>query len=176
MLLRRIQKSTAMFQNSFRKTPSLNIVLGHSEEMLGYPQRQGVLGTKSFTSLYIPYWMDASWTSRATISGGSCFNALTVGVSDICLFVADSFNWTGHYKLWLSGVHHQDISPFNLMYKWWEDSMIVGVLNDFDLSILHGTNTKQTGTMLFMLLDMLSSIIADTHPLHLYWYDVESFL
>jgi hypothetical protein len=45
------------------------------------------------------------------------FNVLTVRLSDICLFVADSFHWTGHYKLWLSGVHHRDVSAFNLMYK-----------------------------------------------------------
>ena len=97
----------------------------------------------------------------------------------MCRFVADSFDWTGHYKLWLSGVHHRDISAFNLMYKRREDSTIVGVLNDFDLATLKGTksaNTERTGTMIFMALDMLSSVIADTHPVHLYRYDAESFL
>jgi len=34
----------AMFWDSFRKTPSLSIVLGHSESTQGYPARGGVLG------------------------------------------------------------------------------------------------------------------------------------
>ena len=126
-----------------------------------------------------PCWTDASQTLRATIYGGSCFSVLTVCLSDICLFIADSFHWTGHYKLWLSGVHHQDISAFNLMYKRQEDGAIVGVLIDFDLAIPCGsqiTNTERTGTMLFMALDMLSSITDDTHPSHLYRHDAESFL
>lgn len=83
----------------------------------GYPVRRGVLGTESFASLYIPCWTDAPRTSKATISGGSYFNVLTVRLSDICLFVADSFHWTGHYRLWVSDVHHRDVSAFNLMYK-----------------------------------------------------------
>jgi hypothetical protein len=65
------------------------------------------------------------------------------------------------------------------MYKRREDSTIVGVLIDFDLAVLRGsqsTNTERTGTMIFMALDMPTSIAADTYQLHLYRYDVESFL
>ena len=126
-----------------------------------------------------PCWTDASQTSRATISGGSCFSVLTVRLSDICVFVADSLHWTGHYKLWLSGVHHREVRAFNLMYKRREDEAIVGVLIDFDLAIPHGsqsTNTKRTGTMLFMALDMLENIIYNTNQVHLYQHDAESFL
>ncbi len=104
---------------------------------------------------------------------------MIVRLSEICLFVADSFHWTGHYKLWLSGIHHRDVSAFNLMYKRREDGTIVGVLIDFDLAILCGsqsTNTERTGTMVFMALEILDSIAADTHRLHLYRHDAESFL
>jgi hypothetical protein len=142
-------------------------------------QLQLQLGTESFASLYIPCWTDASRTSRATISGGSCFNVLTVRLSDLCLFVADSFHWTGHKKLWVHGVHHRDVSAFNLMYKRREDDTIVGMLNDYELAVLGGsqsTNTERTGTMPFMALDILSSIAADTPQVHLYQHDVESFL
>ena len=65
------------------------------------------------------------------------------------------------------------------MYKRQEDHTIVGVLNDFDLAILKGkqaTNTERTGTKIFMALDMLSSIAANTHLSHLYRHDAESFL
>ena len=65
------------------------------------------------------------------------------------------------------------------MYRRRVDGTIVGVLIDFDLAILSGsrsTNTERTGTMLFMALDMLSSITDDTHPSHLYRHDAESFL
>ena len=65
---------------------------------------------------------------------GPCFNVLTVRLSDICLFIADSFHWTGHYELWLSGVYHRDASAFNLMYKRRDDGAIVGVLIDFHLA------------------------------------------
>ena len=95
----------------------------------------------------------------------SCFNVLTVCLPDICLFVADRFYWTGHYKLWLSGVHHQDVSAFYLTYKRREDGTIVG-----------GTSTERAGTMIFMALDMLASIAANTHQLHLYRHDAELFL
>jgi len=80
--------------------------------------------------------------------------------------------------LWLSGIHHRDISAFNLMYKRRGDT-VVGVLIDFDLAILGGsqsTNTERTGTMPFMALDILSHIAHDAHRIHLYRYDVESFL
>jgi len=155
------------------------LVLGRSEPTPGYPTRRGVLNTESFASLCIPCWTDASRTSTATISGGSCFMVLTVRLSDICLFVADSFHWTGHYKLWLLGVHHRDVSAFNLMYKRLGDGTIAGVLIDFDLAILGGsqsTNTERTGAMPFMALDVLSHIANDAHRIHLYRYDAESFL
>ncbi len=65
------------------------------------------------------------------------------------------------------------------MYKRREGT-IVGVLIDFDLAILHGgpsKNTERIGTMPFMALDILASIIvANTDQLHLYRHDAESFL
>jgi hypothetical protein len=65
------------------------------------------------------------------------------------------------------------------MYKRRGDGTIVGVLIDFDLAVLSGsqsTNTERTGTMVFMALDLLASIAVDTYQLHLYRHDVESFL
>ena len=65
------------------------------------------------------------------------------------------------------------------MYKRQEDGKIVGVLNDFDLAIIGGsqsTNTERIGTMLFMALDMLENIVVNTDQVHLYRYDAESFL
>jgi len=65
------------------------------------------------------------------------------------------------------------------MYKRRGDGTIAGALIDFDLAILGGsqsTNTERTGTMPFMALDILSRIAVDTHWIHLYRYDVESFL
>jgi hypothetical protein len=65
------------------------------------------------------------------------------------------------------------------MYKRRGDGTIVGVLIDFDLAVLDGsqsTNTERTGTMVFMALDILASITADTYQLHLYRHDAESFL
>ena len=114
----------------------------------------------------------------ATNSGGPYFTVLTVRLPDICLFVADGFHWTGHYRLWCAGIHHRDISAFNLMYKR-EHDKIVGVLNDFDLAIIKHDkreNTERTGTMLFMALDLLEDIIAKSNQVHLYRYDAESFL
>ena len=62
------------------------------------------------------------------------------------------------------------------MYKRREDGTIVGVLIDLESAILNGsqsTNTKRTGTMLFMALDILAS---DIPQVHLYRHDAESFL
>jgi len=64
------------------------------------------------------------------------------------------------------------------MYKR-RGNTVVGVLIDFDLAILGGsqsTSTERTGTMPFMALEILAHIAAGNHWVHLYRYDVESFL
>ncbi|KIM29584.1 hypothetical protein M408DRAFT_115928 [Serendipita vermifera MAFF 305830] len=84
-----------------------------------------------------------------------------------------------HYKLWLAGVFHRDISANNLMYKIGEGGKIRGVLIDFDLAKLRGdatTSTEPTGTLPFMALEMLETVTTKTFRPHLYRHDVESFL
>jgi len=63
-----------------------------------------------------------------------------------------------HCHLWVGGVKHNDISVKNLMYDKLNDDH--GVLNDYDLSHLQGTQrpsgTERTGTKPFMALDLLT--------------------
>ena len=65
----------------------------------------------------------------------------------------------GHYRLWLNGIHHSDISLKNLMHDIPSKTGIpVGVVNDFDLaSVDHSTtNNDRTGTIPFMAIDLLN--------------------
>jgi hypothetical protein len=83
----------------------------------------------------------------------------------------------GHYRLWLGGVEHNDISVKNLMYdKFNEDR---GVLNDYDLAHLNGrprpSGTECTGTMPFMALDLLTDEAWKGEIPRLYRHDCESF-
>ena len=65
----------------------------------------------------------------------------------------------GHFELWKWGLHHRDISSGNLMYTRDEQGRVVGVLNDFDLSVLASLasefSTERTGTVPFMATDLL---------------------
>ena len=41
---------------------------------------------------------------------------------------------SGHYRLWVNGIHHGDISLKNLMYAILSTGELKGVLNDYDLA------------------------------------------
>jgi Fungal protein kinase len=82
----------------------------------------------------------------------------------------------GHYHLWAGGVEHNDISVNNLMYDKHNGR---GVVNDFDLSHLHGlprpSGNEHTGTMPFMALDLLTDEAWEGKVARLYRHDCESF-
>ena len=76
----------------------------------------------------------------------------------------------------MAGLHHRDISSDNLMYDRDEKRRVIGVLNDFDLSVVMGveplsTSKQRTGTEPFMARDLL---VLGTSPPHLYRFDLES--
>ena len=95
----------------------------------------------------------------------------------------------------MAGLHHRDISSDNLMYDRDEKRRVIGVLNDFDLSIVSSLaeefGTERTGTVPFMAIDLMER--SDKPLVHLYGeflsscfsqqyltmiveYDVESFI
>ncbi|KAL1692702.1 hypothetical protein GGG16DRAFT_50821 [Schizophyllum commune] len=100
-----------------------------------------------------------------------------------------------HYLAWTHGIHHQDPSLDNLMYRGRRDSPlrrdgrskacplldICPVLNDWDLAVdasapqTH-TGLQRTGTMQFMAFARLNSGAWDGYRLqHLYRHDLEAF-
>ena len=85
----------------------------------------------------------------------------------------------GHYRLWVNGIHHGDISLNNLMYDIsTETGNPVGIVNDFDLAawVDHPTtNNDRTGTIPFMAIDLLDGGLDDRIP-RLYRHDLESFI
>ena len=86
---------------------------------------------------------------------------------------------SGHYRLWVNGVHHGDISFNNLMYDFLAGTdKPVGIVNDYDLATWVGhsaTNSDRTGTIPFMAIDLLDSRLDDRIP-RLYRHDMESFV
>ncbi|CAG8767306.1 4183_t:CDS:1, partial [Acaulospora colombiana] len=103
-----------------------------------------------------------------------CVFAFSHHLSTRCSY----FLASGHYDLWTQGVHHRDISDGNLMYKMGNDGQIIGVLADFDLSSLEGkasSNTKRTGSVPFMALDLLSDEAVSGEVAHDYCHDAEAF-
>ncbi|KAG2134033.1 uncharacterized protein EDB93DRAFT_1339835 [Suillus bovinus] len=83
-----------------------------------------------------------------------------------------------HYTLWKHDVHHRDISPNNLMV-YWLNGQWIGVLNDYDLSSIKrdGPRGKQvTGTVPFMVVDLLSQPVLEGKATHLYRHDAESLV
>jgi len=84
-----------------------------------------------------------------------------------------------HGVLWLNNIHHRDISENNLMFTQ-VNGGIVGVLNDFDLSIIHRDDrqlaSERTGTIPFMSYDLLKAFNSGGNIPHIYEYDVESFV
>ena len=83
----------------------------------------------------------------------------------------------GHYRLWVKGIRHGDISLHNLMYDVSETGDPVGILNDFDLASWIGystTNNDRTGTIPFMAIDLLKGGLEARLP-RLYRHDLESF-
>ncbi|KAI4294383.1 hypothetical protein K525DRAFT_274378 [Schizophyllum commune Loenen D] len=86
-----------------------------------------------------------------------------------------------HYLAWTHGIHHQDPSLDNLMYRGRRDGKICPVFNDWDLAIdasapqTH-TGLQRTGTMQFMASARLESGAWDGHLPHIYRHDLEAFL
>jgi hypothetical protein len=84
----------------------------------------------------------------------------------------------GHYRLWINGIHHGDISLNNLMYSTLPTGKPEGVLNDYDLASwdkCRTTNSDRTGTIPFMALSMLDGGLDEQIP-RLYRHDAESFV
>ncbi|KAG0699555.1 hypothetical protein DFH29DRAFT_1070617 [Suillus ampliporus] len=85
-----------------------------------------------------------------------------------------------HLALWKGGVHHRDVSPPNMMYYRTKNGVLMGVLNDYDLSSLATTpgpqGNERTGTVPFMALDLLSLQGQRGEVEHLYRHDLESFM
>jgi len=86
----------------------------------------------------------------------------------------------GHYALWQAGVYHRDVSPGNLMWYRTKGNVLMGVLNDYDLSSLADAEGPQgnerTGTIPFMALDLLTEEGQQGKVQHLYRHDLESFM
>jgi len=85
---------------------------------------------------------------------------------------------SGHYRLWINGIHHGDISLNNLMYNVSPAGKAEGVLNDYDLASwdkFPTTNSDRTGTVPFMALDLLDGGLERQIP-RLYRHDAESFV
>ncbi|PPQ73791.1 hypothetical protein CVT24_007537 [Panaeolus cyanescens] len=82
-----------------------------------------------------------------------------------------------HRALWLSGIYHSDISLGNIM---WDKDRRVGVLNDFDLARLSGSNAAtglaNAGTIPFMALELLSPAGRAGRIPHQYRHDAEAFV
>jgi len=85
---------------------------------------------------------------------------------------------SGHYRLWVNGIHHGDISLNNLMYSVSPIGKVEGVLNDYDLASwdkFPTTNSDRTGTVPFMALELLRGGLDRQIP-RLYRHDAESFV
>jgi len=105
-------------------------------------------------------------------------SVLHVGV--FCAVLRSSTNKvsSGHYRLWINGIHHGDISLNNLMYRVSPTGKVEGVLNDYDLASwdkFPTTNSDRTGTVPFMALELLRGGLDRQIP-RLYRHDVESFV
>jgi len=83
----------------------------------------------------------------------------------------------GHRALWEEDVRHCDINPNNLVFYYDSSGEIVGVLNDYDLSLMNSvlSGKERIGTAPFMAVDLLSQAIRGKVE-HVYRHDAESFI
>ncbi|OAX35651.1 hypothetical protein K503DRAFT_745613 [Rhizopogon vinicolor AM-OR11-026] len=83
-----------------------------------------------------------------------------------------------HRILWIYSIRHRDISPTNLMFYETSSGLIIGVLNDYDLSSTRDTPTgnERTGTVPFMAMELLTKAALEGKAEHLYRHDAESFI
>ena len=87
-------------------------------------------------------------------------------------------NVAGHYELWELGYEHTDPSLSNLMM----DSQGRGILNDWDLChVRHSVpdqkhHQERTGTIPFMVLDLLTQRYWNGQIQRLYRHDLEAFI
>ncbi|KAI0315655.1 hypothetical protein OF83DRAFT_1131027, partial [Amylostereum chailletii] len=85
-----------------------------------------------------------------------------------------------HYALWRAGIHHNDLSQNNIMYRI-IDGKVYGVVNDWDLATLDETGHEgfdPAGTIPYVSMDLLEGWIAKRPkpPRRLYRHDNESFV
>ncbi|TRM69021.1 hypothetical protein BD626DRAFT_4118, partial [Schizophyllum amplum] len=82
-----------------------------------------------------------------------------------------------HFNAWRYGIHHNDLSLPNLMWRYdMESKRVTGVLNDWDLGVgkksRHADHGGVTGTVPFMSIDLLDHPLGGTP--HLYRHDLEA--
>ena len=85
---------------------------------------------------------------------------------------------SGHYRLWVNGIHHGDISLNNLMYAISPTGEPKRVLNDYDLAFWNEQQTEnhdRIGTIPFMALELVENGF-DDQVSRLYRHDAESLI
>ncbi|KAG1901762.1 uncharacterized protein F5891DRAFT_1221324, partial [Suillus fuscotomentosus] len=83
-----------------------------------------------------------------------------------------------HRALWKGGVLHRDVSPSNLMVYHSHDQYI-GILNDYDLSSFERDGSRgleRTGTVPFMVVNLLTPDAMAGKVKHVYAHDAESLI
>lgn len=83
-----------------------------------------------------------------------------------------------HRILWLSGVHQYDVSPSNLMVYRALSGLVMGVINDCDLSSPESGSGghERIGMIPFMTIDLLAEKAIEGKADHLYQHIAESFI
>ncbi|KAG1860291.1 hypothetical protein DFJ58DRAFT_874529 [Suillus subalutaceus] len=83
-----------------------------------------------------------------------------------------------HRVLWISGVYHYDVSPSNLMVYRALSSLMMGVINDWDLSSPENGSGGhgRTGMIPFMAMDLLTKKAIKGEAEHMYQHIAESFI
>lgn len=83
-----------------------------------------------------------------------------------------------HRILWLSGVHQYDVSPSNLMVYRALSGLVMGVINDCDLSSPESGSGghERIGMIPFMAIDLLAEKAIEGKADHLYQHIAESFI
>lgn len=80
-----------------------------------------------------------------------------------------------HRILWVSDVHQYDVSPSNLMVYRALSGLMMGVINDCDLSSPESGGHERIGMIPFMTIDLLAEKAIEGKAEHLYQHIAESF-
>ncbi|KAG0703981.1 hypothetical protein DFH29DRAFT_849558 [Suillus ampliporus] len=83
-----------------------------------------------------------------------------------------------HRILWISGVRHHDVSPSNLMVYQTPSGLVMGVINDYDLSSIQDSpgGHERRGTVPFMAIELLTKGFIEGNAKHLYQHVAESLI